>query len=133
MRGARKARTERARSLRQVENEAEDRLWYLLRDRRLNGHKFVRQLAIGAYFADFACRTLQLVIELDGSHHHASPHDRRRDAFMAAQGWSVARFWSSDMLADEAAVMETIAAICEGRLTEAVEATDFRFVPAVGR
>ncbi len=48
--------TKRARSLRQSENDAEERLWIELRNRRLHGIKFVRQLPIGPYFADFACR-----------------------------------------------------------------------------
>jgi very-short-patch-repair endonuclease len=55
MRGENNRKTARARELRQVENEAEETLWYHLRGRRLNGFKFVRQLPIGPYFADFAC------------------------------------------------------------------------------
>jgi very-short-patch-repair endonuclease len=59
----------RARQLRKVENDAEEWLWHELRGRRLNGHKFVRQLPIGPYFADFACREANLVVEVDGSQH----------------------------------------------------------------
>lgn len=131
MHGPCKASTARARSLRQVDNEAEDRLWYLVRDRRLNGYKFVRQLGIGPYFADFACRSAHLVVELDGGQHIDSAHDRRRDAFLAARGWSVVRFWSADMLDSEGSVMDTILAICDRRLTEAVATSEFRFTPAL--
>ncbi|PDT05485.1 DUF559 domain-containing protein, partial [Rhizobium sp. M1] len=60
MRGPKPKTTARARSLRQSDNDAEGKLWNELRDRRLNGHKFVRQLPIGPYFADFACRELRL-------------------------------------------------------------------------
>jgi very-short-patch-repair endonuclease len=63
------AKTAKARTLRQVENEAEEALWFELRGRRLNGFKFVRQLPIGPYFADFACREKRLVVEVDGSQH----------------------------------------------------------------
>ncbi|MGJ7041108.1 very-short-patch-repair endonuclease [Shinella sp. BE166] len=72
MRGANGKRTDRARQLRQVDNDAETWLWSDLRARRLNGFKFVRQLAIGLYFADFACREKMLVIEVDGSQHAGS-------------------------------------------------------------
>ena len=56
MRGGNERKTKRARELRKVDNEAEDILWHELRGRRLNGHKFVRQMPIGPYFADLACR-----------------------------------------------------------------------------
>ena len=49
MRGGNSPKTERARILRQVENNAEGALWSDLRGRRLNGYKFVRQLPIGPY------------------------------------------------------------------------------------
>ena len=67
----------RAQSLRQAGNDAEDALWQELRGRRLNGFKFVRQLPIDRYFADFACRESKLVVELDGSQHSDSAYDRQ--------------------------------------------------------
>ncbi|TJW35926.1 MAG: DUF559 domain-containing protein, partial [Mesorhizobium sp.] len=42
MRGPEIGTTSRARRLRQSDNDAETALWMELRDRRLNGHKFVR-------------------------------------------------------------------------------------------
>ena len=62
MRGGNIAKTSRARELRGVENDAEDKLWAELRSRRLNGFKFVRQYPIGPYYADFACRERNLVV-----------------------------------------------------------------------
>ena len=56
----------RARALRRNETEAEHVLWSVLRNRQLGGYKFVRQLQIGHYFADFACREAALVVEVDG-------------------------------------------------------------------
>ena len=42
-----------------------------------------------------------LVIELDGSQHaSAEAADARRTAFLAAQGWTVIRFWNGRVLAD---------------------------------
>jgi very-short-patch-repair endonuclease len=49
---------------------------------------------------------------------------------MTGNGWSVARFWNVDVLRELSSVLDTILAICDGRLTERVEATDLRFFPA---
>ncbi|WP_434712014.1 DUF559 domain-containing protein [Rhizobium sp. YTUHZ045] len=133
MRGPKPKTTARARLLRQSDNEAEDKLWNELRDRRLNRYKFVRQLPVGPYFADFACRELRLVVEIDGSQHAESRRDRIRDAFMITNGWSVARFWNVDVLRALPSVLETIVAICDGRLVERVDATDLRFYPTASQ
>ncbi|WP_254023973.1 endonuclease domain-containing protein [Mesorhizobium ventifaucium] len=126
MRGPEIETTRRARRLRQSDNDAETALWMELRDRRLNGHKFVRQFAIGSYFADFACRECQLVVEVDGSQHVGSNHDRIRDRFIVSNGWSMLRFW------DREEVLETILAAIEGRLERRIETHDLRFVAAKG-
>ena len=133
MRGADGKKTERARHLRQIDNDAETLLWSELRGRRLNGFKFVRQLAIGPYFADFACREKMLVVEVDGSQHAGSEYDRKRNEFMGMNGWSVARFWNMDVIMEREAVLETIVAICEGRLAESTSGADFTFLPAPER
>jgi len=122
--------TERARELRHGDNLAEGRLWNELKDRKLAGYKFVRQLPIGPYFADFACREQRLVVELDGSQHAESSHDRARDIFMRNAGWSVLRLWSHEARSQTRSVCETILAVLEGRLAEPTIATDLRFVPA---
>ncbi len=129
MRGPQTLRTERARSLRKADNDAEKALWSELKGRRLAGARFTRQLPIGPYFADFACRDSRLVVELDGSQHLHSDHDRRRDRFMVEQGWSVLRFWNVDALQERDAVVDTIISALERRL-EPVEAPDLRFVAA---
>lgn len=130
MRGANQKRTARARSLRKVENDAEAALWSELRARRLMGHKFVRQLPIGPYFADFACREALLVVEVDGSQHADSEYDAKRNAFMNANGWSVVRFWNADVLQEREAVLDTLIAILDGRVSEAVLSRDLVYLPA---
>ena len=130
MRGANQKRTARARSLRKVENDAEAALWSELRALRLAGHKFVRQLPIGPYFADFACREALLVVEVDGSQHADSEYDAKRNAFMNANGWSVVRFWNADVLQEREAVLNTLIAILDGRLNEAVLTHDLTYLPA---
>ena len=129
MRGPQQARTERARSLRKADNDAERALWSDLKNRQVCGAKFTRQLPIGPYFADFACRENQLVVELDGSQHAESNYDRRRDDFMVSEGWSVLRFWNVDALKEREAVINTIIAALERRL-DPVVAVDMRFVAA---
>jgi very-short-patch-repair endonuclease len=106
----------RAQTLRAIPTEAERKLWRRLRDRRLGGAKFVRQAAVGPYFADFACRESKLIVELDGSQHAESAHDEKRDAFRLSQGYSVLRFWNDDVLRSIDGVCETILAALEGRL-----------------
>jgi very-short-patch-repair endonuclease len=103
-------------------------LWTELRANRLGGHHFVRQLPIGPYIADFACRKAKLVIELDGSQHAESRHDRRRDEFLRGEQWATLRFWNEDVVRRRAEVCQTILAAIEGRLAEDVSAVDMRFV-----
>jgi very-short-patch-repair endonuclease len=118
----------RARQLRNGDNLAEAALWNELKAKKLGGYKFVRQMPLGPYFADFACRSRKLVVELDGNQHAESSYDRRRDEFMCAQGYSVIRFWSADAMKNLASVCETILAALDGRLNEDVVASDLRFV-----
>ncbi len=120
----------RARSLRQGDNMAEAVIWKELKASRLGGHKFVRQMPIGPYFADFACRKAKLIIELDGSQHADSKYDRRRDEFLRANGYSVLRFWNTDALKQTRSVCETILAALDGHLGDDVAAPDLRFVYA---
>ena len=110
------ATTARSQSLRATPTETEKSLWYKLRGRRLGGYKFVRQFPIGPYFADFCCRDVMLVVELDGSQHIESAYDDRRDAFIVEQGYSVLRFWNSDVRSDISNVCDTIVAALEKRL-----------------
>ena len=116
MRGIKRIVADRARSMRSTMTDAERRLWHKLRDRRLSGHKFVRQFPVGPYFADFACREAHLIIELDGSQHIDSAHDQRRDAFLLEQGYRVLRFWNNDALTEMDVVCETILAAIDNRL-----------------
>src|SRR3954466_1789924 len=99
---------EAARALRRIETNAERTMWHLLRDRRLGGIKFRRQVPIGHYVADFASIEHRLVVELDGGQHADSASDGRRDAFLAAEGWRVLRFWNNDAIRNRAGVLEMI-------------------------
>ena len=101
----------RARSLRKNDTEAERRLWEELRGSRLNGFKFVRQLPIGPYFADFACRRAKLIVEVDGATHgdaHEMAHDEKRTQFLNEQGWVVHRVWNDDVFNERNSVCDRI-------------------------
>jgi len=100
-----------ARALRRNATDVEQIIWRLLRDRRLVGIKFRRQVPIGPYIADFASIPHRLVIELDGGQHADSLHDARRDAFLAANGWRVLRFWNNDVMANRDGVLQSIAQV----------------------
>jgi very-short-patch-repair endonuclease len=63
---------DRARGLRTGMTDAEQALWYRLRNRQLNGCKFRRQHEIDRYVVDFICTERMLVVKLDGGQHLTS-------------------------------------------------------------
>ena len=86
---------ERARANRKNPTSAEKVMWSLLRNRRFQGLKFVRQHPIGAYEIDFVCRSKKLVIELDGDRHYRGEKaDAARTKILQRMGYHVVRFWN---------------------------------------
>jgi len=95
--------------LRQNHPDAELRLWKHLRNRRLAGYKFLRQHPIGPYIADFVCREVRLVIEVDGGQHAEHiESDAHRTAFFEEKGFRVIRFWNHDVLRNTESVLNMI-------------------------
>ena len=93
------SRVSTARRLRRDQTDAERTLWFRLRDRRLMGMKFRRQMPVASYVVDFCCEAARLIIELDGGQHNEHPEkDARRTAVLEAQGYLVLRFWNNDVL-----------------------------------
>ena len=80
--------------------------------------KFRRQRPVGPYILDFACVALRIAIEFDGSQHDGDPSDAIRDAYLAARGWMVLRFWSGEALSNTDGVINTILATTEERQTD---------------
>jgi len=104
-------RVARARRLRRDVTDAERKLWRGLRALPMEDSHFRRQAPIGPYFADFACHTKRLVIELDGGQHAEELHTKRdaaRDAYMQAHGYRVLRFWNNDVMQNLNGVLEKI-------------------------
>ena len=106
--------TRNARALRANATEAERTIWRLLSRYR---PKFTRQLPIGPYIADLACRQARLIVELDGSQHMDSAADQERTRYLEAEGWTVVRFWNSEVALNPEGVAQAIllkAAECLG-------------------
>ena len=90
-------------------------LWVRLRPRQPEGPRIRRQHPIGPYIADFYCSAARLVIEVDGRGHNMGDRperDERRDAWMAAQGFTVLRYTAADVMADATAVADGIWDTC---------------------
>jgi very-short-patch-repair endonuclease len=103
----------KARELRKKSTEAERVLWSELRDHKLNGLGFRRQVPIKNYIADFVCHAAKLAVELDGGQHfsdQAEQADAARSAVIEARGFRVIRFSNHDVMTNRAGVLETIAA-----------------------
>jgi very-short-patch-repair endonuclease len=104
-------RLQLARDGRKNATPAEARLWFHLRDRRLDHRKFVRQKVIGRYRTDFYCHEERLVIELDGSSHDSEDsqeYDLERSDWLEAQGFRVLRFRNEDVMRQLGSVLEVI-------------------------
>ena len=93
-------------------SEAERRLWSYLRRSQM-GVRVRRQHPIGHFIADFACPSIHLVIEVDGSQHIGSTYDRARDASMEAAHWTVLRVWAVDVIGDIEGTLDIIAGTIE--------------------
>jgi very-short-patch-repair endonuclease len=101
--------TSRARQLRTRQTDAERKLWFLLRDRRLNGAKFRRQVPIGNYIVDFLCQESKLIVELDGGQHADQvAYDTARTEWLVSVGYRVLRCWNNELTENEEGVLTAI-------------------------
>ena len=100
-----------AKRMRTEQTPFEQKLWYALRASRFAGAKFRRQVVIGRYVADFACRIPRmLVIEVDGDTHGLqAEYDARRTTFLESKGYRVLRFTNQEVGTNLEGVLMTIA------------------------
>jgi very-short-patch-repair endonuclease len=98
-----------AKSMRADGTMAERKLWFKLRDRRLDGLKFRRQVPIGGYIVDFVCFDCGLIVELDGGQHNENLRDALRDVELRKRGFTILRFWNNEVNGDILAVLDRIA------------------------
>ncbi len=84
----------RASKLRRKERTyAEKLLWCYLRNRKIQGYKFIRQKPIGNFIVDFYCPEIMLIIEADGvSHEGKEYYDQKRVEYFESLGLTVLRF-----------------------------------------
>ncbi|WP_420150082.1 endonuclease domain-containing protein [Spirosoma sp.] len=67
----------------------------------LRGFQFRRQRPVLHYIADFMCKELMLIIEVDGNTHHsfeALVNDDRRQKALENLGFTVVRFTDNEVL-----------------------------------
>ncbi len=97
--------------LRKNQSDAEKRLWYFLRGKRLCGLKFFRQYGVEKYVLDFYCPMKRLAIELDGGQHNqdkAREYDTVRTEFLESQNIMVLRFWDNEVFSNIEGIIATI-------------------------
>ena len=100
--------TVRAQKLRNAATSAERLLWNYLGRSQL-GAKFSRQMPVGPFFADFLCRELGIIIELDGHSHDVQPErDIVRDRYLAEQGFHLMHFTNAEVLGNVEGVVTQI-------------------------
>ncbi len=96
-----------AKELRQRMTDAERAIWFAVRDRRLGGFKFRRQVPVGGYIVDFLCIERWLIVEIDGGQHNPDV-DQERTAHLLALNYGVLRFWNNDVFANLDGVLQTL-------------------------
>ena len=99
-----------AKRMRREATAPERRLWLALRADQLDGARFCRQVVIGRYIVDFACRTpRKLVVEIDGETHvEQQSYDAARTNDLSGLGYRVIRFANSDVMNNVDGVLLTI-------------------------
>jgi len=98
-----------ARMLRRRSTNVEKILWQKLKGRQLEGYKFRRQQPVGPYIVDFVNFEKRIVIELDGGQHAIrKDSDKKRDAWLKAEGFEVLRFWNNDLFENLEGILEVI-------------------------
>ena len=93
-----------ANELRKNMTKAEACLWkYVLKARMLRGYQFRRQRPVLNYIADFMCKELSLIIEVDGITHswkETVEKDKNRQEELERAGFTMLRFEDDEVLHD---------------------------------
>ena len=100
-----------SKDLRKNMTDAEQTLWFYLRNNQLAGYKFRRQEAIDNYIGDFVCYKKKLIIELDGGQHNDEQNieqDKIRQNYLEQQGFKILRFWNDNIFNNIEGVLDTI-------------------------
>ena len=101
----------RARAMRRELTAPELKLWLELRAKRFEGAEFRRQVVIGSYIADFACRTpktLNVGVAIDLNDERAA-YDTARTKHLEGRGYRVLRFTNAEVMGNMDGVLRAIA------------------------
>ncbi len=108
-----------ANTLRKKMTKAEACLWkYALRAGQMKGYQFRRQRPVLQYIADFMCKELKLVIEVDGITHQyeeIAAKDTRKTHDLEQAGFNVVRFTDEDVLRNMNGVIVAIRGMVDER------------------
>jgi very-short-patch-repair endonuclease len=111
-----------ASALRKKMTKAEACLWkFALRAGTMRGHTFNRQRPVKGYIVDFLCKTLLLVIEVDGITHSAERsflRDQERERILTNAGFMIIRFTDQDVLTNIDGVRQALESRIEERERE---------------
>ena len=110
---------ELAKHLKRAATPAGFLMWQLLRNRQRYGAKFRREYVKEPYILDFYCPEAKLCIECDGLPHltpEGIAKDRKRTAWLNAQGIEVIRFTSREIEQDTQRVIYDIDTVLKRRL-----------------
>ncbi len=106
-----------ANALRKNMTKAEACLWkYALRASQMKGYPFRRQRPVLNYIADFMCKELKLIIEVDGITHTyegALERDAIRQKALEKAGFRVIRFTDEELLKNMSGVRGQIERVIE--------------------
>jgi len=95
---------EYARRLRKLSTKAEIKLWNdVLRGRQMYNYTFLRQRPVLFFIADFMCKELMLIIEVDGYTHEFEEKwrlDQERQQTLENLGFTVLRYTDEEVLED---------------------------------
>lgn len=106
-----------ANALRKHMTKSEACIWkYALKARKMKGYQFRRQRPVLNYIADFMCKELKLIIELDGITHQweeTSVKDEKKAKDLESAGFLVIRFSDNEVLNNMEGVIWRIEKVIE--------------------
>jgi very-short-patch-repair endonuclease len=99
-----------AKHLRNNSTKGEIKLWiYALRARQLKGYQFLRQRTVSSYIADFFCKELKLIVEVDGiTHKNRIERDRSKDEKLIGLGYTIIRIPDYDIFTNLSGVIKRL-------------------------
>jgi very-short-patch-repair endonuclease len=111
---------EKRRSLRKNMPKSEVILWSKLKNKQMQGKRFLRQYSVDQYVLDFYCPELKLAIEVDGDSHFvtgAQEYDRDRQKYIESFGIRFLRYTNAD-------IYENVDGVCRHIREETANSTE---------